>query len=222
MRRVTIEPAGVVAPHRGRMAETLDYYYWITSDWAYFGNPRMIEIVRRHGLELNYRPIDLAVTYIRTGGLKLQMRSKEQRDYRLVEMRRFREELGMPINLTLTHPPATGHLPSYFIIAAQSTGHDVYELNHAMMKALWVEERDIEDAATLVDIADNLGLNGSDILQRAMLPAAEATYIRYTNEAIARGVFGAPFYCFRNEPFWGQDRLAMLDATIARTIALKA
>ena len=43
MRCVTIEPAGVAAPHRGRMTETLDYYYWITSDWAYFGNPRMIE-----------------------------------------------------------------------------------------------------------------------------------------------------------------------------------
>jgi 2-hydroxychromene-2-carboxylate isomerase len=201
------------------MAETLDYYYWITSDWAYFGNPRMIEIVRRYGLELNYRPIDLSTTYIRTGGLKLQMRSKERRAYRLVEMRRFREELGMPINLTLKHPPQTGHLPSYFIIAAQGMGHDLYELNHAVMTALWVEDRDIEDEATLVAIADKLRLNGSDILRNARLPAAEATYMRYTNEAIERGVFGAPFYFFRDEPFWGQDRLAMLDATIARALA---
>ena len=39
-----------------------------------------------------------------------------------------------------------------------------------------------------------------------------------TNAAIARGVFGAPFYFFRNEGFWGQDRLEYLDRSIAKAL----
>jgi 2-hydroxychromene-2-carboxylate isomerase len=179
----------------------------------------MKAMAQRYNLKINYRPIDLTSVYMRTGGLKLQLRSKERQDYRLQELRRFREELGMPLNLYPKYVPATGHLPSYFVIAAEQLGHDIYELNHAIMIAMWVEDRNIEDEATLVAIATAVGLDGARILAKAKEPAAEATYIRYTNEAIERGVFGAPFYFFRNEPFWGQDRLETLDRTIARALA---
>lgn len=204
------------------MQEALDYYYWISSDWAYFGNPRLRDIVRRYGLKLNYRPVDITSVYLRTGGLKLPLRSKERQDYRLQELRRFREELAMPLNLYPKYVPATGHLPSYFVIAAEQLGHDIYELNHAIMIAMWVEDRNIEDEGTLRAIADGVGLDGQSILARAREPDAELTYTRYTNEAIERGVFGAPFYFFRNEPFWGQDRLATLERTIARVLVAKS
>jgi 2-hydroxychromene-2-carboxylate isomerase len=200
------------------MTETIDYYFWINSDWAYFGNPRLKAMAERYKLEINYYPVDLGSVYARTGGIKLQLRSDERKNYRLLEMERFRDLLGMPINLHPKYMPATGQLPSCFVIAAQQRGIDVHDLVHAIMIATWVEDRDIEDEATLVAIADGIGLDGKGLLREARLPAPERTYFDYTNTAVKRGMFGAPFYFFRDEAFWGQDRLEHLDRTIAKAL----
>jgi 2-hydroxychromene-2-carboxylate isomerase len=200
------------------MTDTIDYYFWINSDWAYFGNPRLKKMAERYNLTINYYPVDLGSVYARTGGIKLQLRSDERKNYRLLEMERFRDLLGMPINLHPKYMPATGQLPSYFAIAAQQRGLDIHDLVHAIMIATWVDDRDIEDEATLIEIADKLGLDGMGLMRQAKEPAAERLYFDYTNTAIARGVFGAPFYFFRNEAFWGQDRLEYLDRTIAKAL----
>ncbi|MDQ0589971.1 2-hydroxychromene-2-carboxylate isomerase [Variovorax paradoxus] len=200
------------------MTDSIDAFYWIHSDWAYFGGPRLKAMGERHGLKVNHRPVDLATVYARTGGIKLPYRSAERKNYRLLEMKRFREILGMPINLEPKYFCVTGHLPSWFVIAAQELGHDVADLSQAIMRAIWVEDRDAEDPATLVSIGEEMGLEGTKILKAAQDPRTELTYMKYTNEAIERGVFGAPFYFFRGEAFWGQDRLDMLDKTISRAL----
>jgi 2-hydroxychromene-2-carboxylate isomerase len=204
------------------MSDVIDYYFWINSDWAYFGNPRLKAMAERYKLKINYYPVDLASVYARTGGIKLQLRSDERKNYRLLEMERFRDLLGMPINLQPKYMAANGQLPSYVVIAAQQRGLDVHDLVHAIMIACWVEDRDIEDEATLIAIADKLGLDGKGLMQQASQPAAERTYFDYTNTAIRRGMFGAPFYFFRDEAFWGQDRLEYLDRTIARALGTGA
>jgi 2-hydroxychromene-2-carboxylate isomerase len=204
------------------MSDAIDYYFWINSDWAYFGNPRLKAMAEKYRLKINYYPVDLASVYARTGGIKLQLRSIERKNYRLLEMERFRDLLGMPINLHPKFMAANGQLPSYFAIAAQQRGFDVHDLVHAIMTACWVEDRDIEDEATLIAIADGLGLDGKGLMQQARQPAAESSYFEYTNAAIARGMFGAPFYFFRDEAFWGQDRLEYLDRTIAKALGAGA
>jgi 2-hydroxychromene-2-carboxylate isomerase len=200
------------------MTDTIDYYFWINSDWAYFGNPRLKAMAERYKLKVNYYPVDLGSVYARTGGIKLQLRSDERKNYRLLEMERFRDLLGMPINLHPKYMPTTGQLPSCFVIAAQQRGLDVHDLVHAIMIATWVEDRDIEEEGTLVEIADGIGLDGKGLLREAKLPAPERTYFDNTNTAVRRGMFGAPFYFFRDEAFWGQDRLEYLDRTIAKAI----
>jgi len=204
------------------MTDTIDYYFWINSDWAYFGNPRLKAMSERYGLKINYYPVDLASVYARTGGIKLQLRSNERKDYRLLEMRRFRDLLGMPIVLEPKYVVTDGQLPSRLVIAAQHRGIDVHDLVHAIMTAMWVEEKDIGDAATLVAIADGLGLDGATLLQEAKAAPAENTFFDYTNTAVARGMFGAPFYFFRDEAFWGQDRLEYLDRTISIALGINS
>ena len=200
------------------MTDTIDAYYWMQSDWAYFGNPRLKELGKRYGLKVNHKPIDLATVYSRTGGIKLEYRSVERKNYRLLEMKRFREILGMPINLEPKFWPKTGHLPSWFVIAADALGAETYDVSQAIMTALWVDDVDVEDPGELVRIANGLGLLGEKILAEAKDPRSELAYIRNTNEAIARGVFGAPLYFIRGEAFWGQERLDMLVQTIKRTL----
>ena len=70
--------------------------------------------------------------------------------------------------------------------------------------------------AELLSIAAEAGFDGPSLLAAAEEPETERLYEAQTERAIDRGAFGMPFYIFRDEPFWGQDRLEMLEAALAR------
>jgi len=84
------------------------------------------------------------------------------------------------------------------------------------MRACWAEDRNISDADTLTAIATEQGLDGAKLVATARTPEITMLYEALTREAIDRQVFGAPFFFYKGEPFWGQDRLDFLDRALAR------
>ena len=84
---------------------------------------------------------------------------------------------------------------------------------HAFLRAVWAEDRDIAEDAVVRDCLAAAGF-APDLADRGMLQAVE-TLERNTDEALRRGVFGAPSYVVGDEVFWGQDRLPHLDAHLA-------
>ena len=90
-------------------------------------------------------------------------------------------------------------------------GLDWSRLSYALLRAVWVEDRNIADHATLAAIADKNGMDGKALLAATEEDAVKAEYQANTDQAIAIGVFGAPTYVFEGELFWGQDRLQMLE-----------
>ena len=89
-------------------------------------------------------------------------------------------------------------------------------LGHAISRALWAEERNPFTAGELLAIATAEDMDGQALLKEAETDAIRELYEQQTKQSIARGVFGMPFYIYRDEPFWGQDRLELLEAAIAR------
>jgi 2-hydroxychromene-2-carboxylate isomerase len=195
----------------------IDYYFSVLSDWAYFGGERLERLARRYGAQINHMPMRLAAVYAGTGGIILQKRSKQRQDYRVVELARWRDYLGIPIELFPRHYPTDDQLSSCLIIAAKLSGTDPGLLANAILRAIWVENRDISDPHTLRYLADGLGLDGEQLLASARASATIQMLDRYTQEAQDRGVFGSPFYFLGEEAFWGQDRLQFLEDALARS-----
>jgi len=131
----------------------IDYYFWHMSDWAYFGHPRLEQIADRQGVSIDYMPVDLTHVYTRTGGILLPLRAKERQDYRFFELKRFREQLGIPLNLEPKFFPVSGDLASCVTIAAKRRGLPLARLVPAMMRAVWAEDRDVSDAGTQESMA---------------------------------------------------------------------
>ena len=102
------------------------------------------------------------------------------------------------------------------VVAAKRAGADAGRLSHAILRAVWAEERDVADPGTLRAVAAENGLDGAALLAAAETGAVREEYAANTAEAIARGVFGAPSYVYRGELFWGQDRLDFLERALAR------
>jgi 2-hydroxychromene-2-carboxylate isomerase len=126
----------------------------------------------------------------------------------------------MPLNLEPRYYPKDG-LPQgwnkpagWMVIAAQERSLDAPRLSHALLRALWAEERDIADPQTRIAIADENGLPGAELQKEETSPRVQALYRQYSNEAERQGVFGAPTYVLGGERFWGQDRLEFLDRAL--------
>ena len=65
-------------------------------------------------------------------------------------------------------------------------------------------------------IAAEHGRNAQRLWEAACADDTKIVYEAYTQEAIDRQVFGAPWYVYNDEPFWGQDRLDFLERALAR------
>jgi 2-hydroxychromene-2-carboxylate isomerase len=199
------------------MTKTVDYYYSLVSPWTYFGGPRLDEMTRRAGATVNYKPMELPKVFAVSGGLVLAKRSAQRQAYRLVELARFRDRLGMKINLAPKFFPASDHLAGRVMVAAtRAQGTDPGRLTNAMLAAVWAEDRNIADAETLSAICDENEMDGKALLAAAETDDVKAAYDANTAEAIERGIFGAPSYVYNDEPFWGQDRLEFLDRALAK------
>jgi 2-hydroxychromene-2-carboxylate isomerase len=198
------------------MSKVIDYYLTLISPWAYLGSQRFAEIAARHGAEVRVKPVNFGEIFPRTGGLPLAKRAPERQAYRLVEMKRWSEHLGIPIHLQPAHFPAAEQTAAHLVIAAGETGGKPLELAQAFGRAVWEQQRDIADAATCQAIAKETGHDATVLAAKAGEAATQARHEALTEEAVSRGVFGAPSYVYRDEIFWGQDRLDFLDRALAK------
>jgi 2-hydroxychromene-2-carboxylate isomerase len=136
------------------MTKTVECFYVLSSPWAYFGGPRLQEIARRHGARLVLRPYEWLVVTAQTGGISLRTRPQPRQAYHAVELDRWRRHLGMPLNLAPRFYPTDNRAAARMVIAAQQRGLDAMRLSHAILRALWAEDRDIRDAAVRRAVAD--------------------------------------------------------------------
>ncbi|MDH5206559.1 MAG: 2-hydroxychromene-2-carboxylate isomerase [Hylemonella sp.] len=194
------------------MDRTIDYYLAPQSPWTYLGHQRLADIADKAGAQIRVRPVDLGgKIFPVSGGLPLQQRAAQRQAYRLLELARHSEHLGLPLNLHPKYFPVPGDEASRLIIATdlEQGGVTAMRLAGAVLAAVWVQERNIADRQVLAALLQECQLPAQG-LERAQSPEIQALYEAYTQEAIAKGVFGAPSYLVDGELFWGQDRLDFL------------
>lgn len=196
-------------------------FYSLSSPWAYFGGPKLQDIVRRHRVKLVLKPFDFQDVVPKTGGVPIRTRPKPRRDYHALELARWRDYLGMPLNLVPRYypqekpPPDWNKHAGFMVIAAQHAGLDAFALSHALLRALWAEERDIADAPTRRAIADENGYDGAALVNAEMSSPVQEQYRANNSEAERLGVFGSPTIVIEGELFWGQDRYDFVDRKLA-------
>lgn len=192
----------------------IDYYFTTLSPWAYLAGLRLEDMAARHGATITYKPVDIGQVFARTGGLMPKDRHPARMAYRNQDLPRWAAHLAMPLNLNPAHWPTNGAPAAYAIIAAQAAGGgDLGALVHGVMRAVWVEQKDIAQDEVIRAL---LAANGFDpaLADKGLLAGAE-TYARNTEDAVAAGAFGSPFYIIGEARFWGQDRLDFVERHLA-------
>ena len=200
------------------MGRTVDYYFAPQSPWAYLGHRRLGDIARRAGAGIRVMPMDLGgKVFPISGGLPLGQRAPQRQAYRLVELQRFSQYLGVPLNLKPKYFPVGGDDAARLIIAADLVrgSEAAMAVAGAVLSACWAQERNIADEKVLAQLLQEQALPDS-LLEHSHSQAAQVRYETYTQAAIDAGVFGAPSYVVDGEIFWGQDRLDFVERALAR------
>ena len=188
---------------------TIEYFYSLLSPFTYLAGDRLERIAARHHAAIDYRPVDFLKVLPETGGLPVPKRHPFRQEYRLQELTRLAERAGMAIQLQPAHWPVDATTASWALIGAGALGADMGALSQAFLRAVWAEQRDISDPATIAAILSENGADAEAVDRER--DAAAAVYDANTRLSAERGVFGAPFYIVDGERFWGQDRLDYLD-----------
>ena len=207
------------------MALTIEYYYALASPWSYLGNKALWQIAADTGAKIDPVIIEYEHMFAAAGTIPLPQRPSLRKAYRLIELQRWREIRDVPLNPEprfyrgeVEEPDE--RLAALMVTAAKMAGHDSLKLGHAISRALWAEERFPFRTEELHAIADAEGFDGAALLDAAQRDETAQAYAAATQRSITRSVFGMPFYIVNDEPFWGQDRIELLERAVRKRLGV--
>lgn len=192
----------------------IDYYMNTLSPFCYLAGDGLEQVAKKHGATITYNPCNLFQVFSKTGGVAPADRHPARLAYRLQELARIAKRRELRMNLMPTFFPTNPAPSCYALIAAQNAGGgDLGGLAHSYMRACWAEDKDVGDDAVVRACLEENGFDTA-LADSGLLSGAE-TFAKNTEEAIQKGVFGAPMYVVNDQLFWGQDRLSYLDDYLA-------
>lgn len=196
------------------MPSTISYYLTPISPWTYLGAKRFRMIAEKHKVDVHLKVVDYGTIFPKTGGLPLPKRSPERQAYRMMDLKRFRDYLNIPLVLEPQYFPSKTRLTAYSIIAAVQTLGDNQAMlvAEAVLSGLWVEDLDMDNQDNVINMLNKAGLDGAELVAHGLSHQEEydQKIAADSEQALADGVFGAPSYVMDGEVFWGQDRLDLL------------
>ncbi len=195
------------------MSRSIDYYFSCISPWSYLGHARFIAIAKQHTLTVAYRPVPLGRLFAETGGVAASKRHPARQDYRLIELQRWRDKLGVDLRLHPKYWPFSPSLADRIVIALATSGR-VEDFLPQAFASVFSGEQNLADEEVIASLLASGGLASKDIIAAAKSDRIFAAYEENLTAAVACGVFGAPSYVFNGEIFWGQDRLSCLDEAL--------
>jgi 2-hydroxychromene-2-carboxylate isomerase len=195
----------------------LEFWYEFGSTYSYPAAMRVERIASAAGIELRWRPFLLGPIF----GAKGQMDSPFNIDpvkgrYMWRELARICEREGIPLVL----PPARfvqNSLKAARLALVGEVQGWTPAFSRAVYTANFAEQKDISEDATLAGILSKLGVDAASAMAATSSPEIKARLKARTEEAMAREIFGAPFFMVGDEPFWGNDRLEEAVAFAQRT-----
>lgn len=184
------------------MTRAVECFFDFSSPFAYLGTTQIERVAREAGGEVRWKPFLLGALFKEVGTPLIPLHSfpEAKRRHQVRDLERWADYWGVPFRFNSHFPLRTVTALRLALLA------DDPRLVHGIMRAAWVDDEDVADEAVLARRLDELSLDRA-LLDRTKEPEVKARLRAATDEAIARGVPGAPTFVVDGEIYWGQDRL---------------
>jgi 2-hydroxychromene-2-carboxylate isomerase len=191
-------------------AAPIDFYFDFSSPYGYFAATRVEAMAQKHGRWVNWQPILLGTVFKITGGQPLPSLPLKG-DYAKRDIARSARLLDVPFKYPSKFP-ISGVSPSramtWLTVKDQQKAKD---LALALYRAFFVNDRDISNPDITVEVATELGHDREAVITGMNDQGTKDTLRKEVEAAMAKGVFGSPYFVIDGEPFWGHDRIDQVD-----------
>jgi 2-hydroxychromene-2-carboxylate isomerase len=188
------------------MPKTVEFWFDVGSPAAYLAFKRLPAICEQTGATLDWRPMLLGGVFQATGNhspVTIPAKGK----YLFVDLQRFASRHGTPFRQNPNFPINTLALMRMCTGLALREPQRMLPFVEAVYRAIWVEQREMNDPAVVSRVLQDAGFDPEAMLALAGDAQVKERLKTQTQEAVARGVFGAPTFFVGDQMYWGQDRL---------------
>jgi 2-hydroxychromene-2-carboxylate isomerase len=196
--------------------KTIDFWYEFASTYSYPAAMRVEKVAAAADVSVRYRPFLLGPIFGAQGWKDSPFNIYPVKGrYMWRDMERICEAEGLPLKLPPVRFPQNGLKAARIAMVGEAQGW-IGAFTRAVYTANFAEQRDIADDATLALILSKLGVNPEATVEAANTQENKDRLKAQTEEAVARGLFGAPSFTVGDELFWGNDRLEQAVAWAAK------
>ena len=197
------------------MNEPIDFYFDFSSPYSYIASEWIDALAARHGRSVRRQAMLLGVTF-QAAELKSPVSHPLKREYSLLDFARSARFHGLPYRMPSNFPIPTQNAARIFWWLAETRGAEAAaEWSRQGLRALFVRDIALNDPAALKALAAEQGIDPAEAEAVWNDPLWKARLKRANDEAIAAGMFGAPYVVVDGEPFWGNDRREQIERWLA-------
>jgi 2-hydroxychromene-2-carboxylate isomerase len=196
------------------MAKQVEFWFDLGSPAAYLAWKRLPQLLRRTGASVAYRPMLLGGVFKAQGNVS-PVTIPAKGKWLLQDLARYARRDGVPLGYPPGFPINTLTLMRCAIgLQIREPGRFLPYVD-AMFDAIFGQARDLRDEKVVAEALAAAGFEPAKTLALAADPEVKQALIRNTEEAVARGVFGAPTFFVDGAMFWGQDRMDFVAEALA-------
>lgn len=191
-------------------AQPIEFYFDFSSPYGYLAACQIDAVAERHARKVLWRPYLMGAA-MKLSGRKPLVVQPMIADYTRTDLARSARRAGVKLSLPDPFPVATvAACRAYYWLLDQDE-EKAKSLAQALYQAYFVEGRNIGEPEVVLDVASTVNVDRDALSDALQNPAVKEKLKQVTDDAIARGIFGSPFFMVEGEPFWGNDRLPEVD-----------
>jgi len=195
------------------MSQSVEFFFDVGSPTSYLAWTQLPALCAAHGAQLVYRPMLLGGVFQATGNASPATVAAKGR-YMNADMARFAKAYGVPLTVNPHFPINTLTLMrgAAGVQLRMPVRFDAYL--RGVFRAMWIDGLNLNDPAVAAQALGDAGFDPAEVLALTADAEVKAALRATTEEAVARGVFGAPTMFVGDAMFFGQDRLDFVRAAL--------
>jgi len=196
------------------MNAPIEFFFDFSSPYSYISSEQIDDLAKRHGRQVTYHPTLLGAVF-RISGMRPLTEIPLKGDYSRRDIARSARFAGLEFKMPEPFPISTVQAARACVVLQGDRPDLARGFIRAVFRAYFVNGLNIATADVFRQVLTQSGADADAVLKAIETPEVKDKLKAMVDQSIAKGVFGAPYFVFDGEPFWGSDRLTQMERWLA-------
>ena len=193
--------------------KSVEFYFDLGSPYSYLAYYRLLQMAEQQEIQIVYKPILLGGVFKATGN-RSPIEIPVKGAYSILDMQRWAEYYQIPMQMNPHFPMNTLTLMR-ILTGVQLLHLEKFEqVLKLLFDAMFGTPQNLNEPTVLAEVLKPSGFSVEDIMSMVQSDVVKQKLITETEQAILRGIFGAPTFFVGDEMYWGQDRLHFVEQAL--------